>query len=264
MNQLKYGVLLLLMMVAVSSCSPKTAEEAKSNPDAADAAPTAAAEAPAAAANSAPAKSPESAAPSRASAPAKAAPDEAKPAPRPAPEPPRTVEVPSGTELEVVLLDALNSGKNQAGDQFLTSLAAPVVVRGVTVIEKGTKIQGRVVDAEGSGRVKGRASMRLVLTGVVQGDKVVSIVTNTFFTEAEGTKGRDAGIIGGGAGIGAAIGAIAGGKKGAATGAIIGGAAGTGTVLATKGKEVEFEPEARLKFTLEKPVQMLPAAKRNT
>jgi len=31
-----------------------------------------------------------------------------------------------------------------------------------------------------------------------------------------------------------------------------GGAAGTGTVLVTKGKEVEFEPETKLKFTLDK------------
>ena len=35
------------------------------------------------------------------------------------------------------------------------------------------------------------------------------------------------------------------------TGAIIGGAAGTGTVLATKGKEVEFDSESKLKFTLD-------------
>ena len=69
-------------------------------------------------------------------------------------------------------------------------------------------------------------------------------------------KGRDAGVIAGGGGVGAAIGAITGGKKGAATGAIIGGAAGTAAVLATKGKEVEFDSETKLTFTLDKPVQL--------
>jgi hypothetical protein len=154
--------------------------------------------------------------------------------------------------MSVILIDALNSGKNQAGDQFRASLAAPIVVNGRTILEKGTKVQGRVVDAEGSGRVKGVANMRLVLTAVVDGAKTYPIVTRTFVAEAEATKGRDAGIIGGAAGVGAAIGAIAGGKKGAGTGAIIGGAAGTGTVLATKGNEVDFGSETKLTFTLDK------------
>jgi hypothetical protein len=45
-------------------------------------------------------------------------------------------------------------------------------------------------------------------------------------------------------------------KKGAGVGAIVGGAAGTGTVLATKGKEVEFGSESRVKFTLEKDAEL--------
>ena len=74
--------------------------------------------------------------------------------------------------------------------------------------------------------------------------------------EAESTKGRDAAVIGGAAGVGAAIGAIAGGKKGAATGAAVGGGAGTGTVLATKGKEVDLPAESKLDFTLNKDVTL--------
>ena len=64
------------------------------------------------------------------------------------------------------------------------------------------------------------------------------------------------------AAIGTVIGAIAGGKKGAAEGAAIGGGAGTGTVLATKGKEVELGPEAKLKFTVEKSFEV-PAPTKN-
>ena len=36
----------------------------------------------------------------------------------------------------------------------------------------------------------------------------------------------------------------------------MGGAAGTGEVLATKGKEVEFDSESKLKFTLEKAAEL--------
>jgi hypothetical protein len=174
------------------------------------------------------------------------------PAPAPAPAPPRVVTVPAGTTLSVILSTPLSSAKNQAGDSFTGNLAEPVVVNGKTVLAKGTKVEGKVVAAEGSGRVSGKATMSLALTSATVGGKTISLDTSNLSAEAESTKGRDAAIIGGGAGVGAAIGAITGGKKGAAIGAAVGGGAGTGTVLATKGKEVEFAAETRLDFTLAK------------
>ena len=165
---------------------------------------------------------------------------------------PATFEIPPGTEVNVLLIDSISTGKNKAGDSFTASLAEPLIVNGETVMAKGTKVQGRVVDAEGAGRIKGKANIRLILTSIIGGGQTYPIVTKPLVAEAESTTGRDAGIIGGAAGIGAAIGALAGGKKGAGDGALIGGAAGTGAVLATKGKEVEFGSETKLKFTLEK------------
>ena len=164
--------------------------------------------------------------------------------------------IPADTEVSVLLIDSISTRKNKAGDKFMASLADPITVNGEQVVSRGTKVQGRVVDAEDSGRVKGTASIRMVLTDILDGNKSYPIVTSPFVAEAESSTGRDAGIIGGAAGVGAAIGAIAGGGKGAAKGAAIGGAAGTGTVLATKGKEVEFDSETRLKFKLEKAAEL--------
>jgi hypothetical protein len=104
--------------------------------------------------------------------------------------------------------------------------------------------------------VNGLASIHLALTDIMQGDRIVPITTNTLGATADSSKTRDGGIIAGGAGIGAAIGAIAGGKKGAAIGAVTGGGAGTGVVLATKGKAIHYGPETRLNFTLANLVQM--------
>ncbi len=104
--------------------------------------------------------------------------------------------------------------------------------------------------------MKGLASIRLVLTDIMQGNKMVPITTDTFAATADSTQSRDAEIIAGSAGVGAVIGAIAGGKKGAAVGAIAGGGAGTGVVLGTKGKEIHYGPETRLNFTLANSVQM--------
>ena len=63
-------------------------------------------------------------------------------------------------------------------------------------------------------------------------------------------------IVGGSAGAGAAIGAVAGGKKGAGIGAIAGGGGGTGVVLATKGNEIHFGPETQLNFILANSVKL--------
>jgi hypothetical protein len=177
----------------------------------------------------------------------------AAPAPKPAA---KTVTIPAGTSLTVVLSTALNSGKNKAGDTFSGNLAEPVVVNGKTVMEAGSKVEGKVVAAEGSGRVSGKANMSLALTSATVKGKEVAISTKTHAAEAEGSKKRDAGIIAGGAGVGAAIGAIAGGGKGAAIGAAVGGAGGTGAVLATKGKEVEYDAESKLEFNLDEDVRV--------
>jgi hypothetical protein len=166
------------------------------------------------------------------------------------------IVVPAGTRLRVALTDAVSSDKSRAGDSFAGVLAEPVVIDGETVFEKGTRVRGLVVDAKGSGRVKGRASIRLTLTEIVQAGNSLNISTKPYSAVAESTTKRDAGIIGGGAGLGAAIGALAGGGKGALIGAGIGAGAGTGTVLATKGKEIHYSPETRIAFTLDHSVEI--------
>ena len=72
--------------------------------------------------------------------------------------------------------------------------------------------------------------------------------------DAEKSTKQDAAKVGGGAALGAIIGAIAGGGKGAAIScAVVGGAAGTGTVLATRGKDVELKSEEAITFRPRQP-----------
>lgn len=164
--------------------------------------------------------------------------------------------IPSGTILKVALLQAIDSDTSTAGDNFSANLSEAVMNDGVTLLQKGTEVRGRVVEVEKSGRIKGRASIALSLTDIVQGERMIPITTETFAATADSTQGRDTGVIAGGAGVGAVIGAIAGGKKGAAIGAATGGGAGTGIVLATKGKGIHYGPETRLNFTLANPVRL--------
>jgi hypothetical protein len=161
-----------------------------------------------------------------------------------------TVEVPEATVLTVVLLDPLTSETNRAGDSFTATLAEPIVVNSRVLAEKGDKVTGEVKNAEEPGRVKGRARLELVLKELTVGGQKYKLSTEPFTAVAGDTKDRDAGIIAGGAGVGAIVGAVTGGKKGAAVGAIIGGGTGTTAVLVTKGKQAELEPETRINFVL--------------
>jgi hypothetical protein len=169
---------------------------------------------------------------------------------------PRRVTVPSGTYLRIVLKDGVSTEKSSPGDQFNATLTEGVMVNGHTIFLKGSTVHGRVVDVQEPGRVKGLATLKLVLTSVELNGKAVPIETQTYIGIARNTKKRDAAVIGGAAGVGAAIGAIAGGGKGAAEGAAIGGGAGAGTVLVTKGEQLHYPPETRLRFTLSSPVEV--------
>ncbi len=127
---------------------------------------------------------------------------------------------------------------------------------GAEALPKGTPVVGKITDSDPGGRVKGRATMTVELTGIRVGSRVVPISTDSFVQEAPATKKKDAAKVGIGAGLGAAIGAIAGGGKGAAIGAAAGGGAGTATVLATRGDPAEIPSETVLTFKLVRPVSI--------
>ena len=61
-------------------------------------------------------------------------------------------------------------------------------------------------------------------------------------------------VVGASAGIGAAIGAIAGGGKGAAIGAGVGGGGATAVQVLTKGEKLNIPSETKLEFTLRSPL----------
>jgi hypothetical protein len=114
-----------------------------------------------------------------------------------------------------------------------------VVVSGRTALPKGTEISGTVTDVKQSGRVKGKASIAFRFERLLFDGENHRVQTARVTLEAQQKKSDDVKKGGIGAGLGAVVGGIAGGGKGAAIGAVAG---GTGTVLATKGREVEIAP----------------------
>jgi hypothetical protein len=178
-------------------------------------------------------------------------------APPPAPTP-RKVTIPAGTLITVRLNETLSSEKNHPGDTFTATLDQPLIVEGLVLAERGARVQGKVLEVQQSGRVRGLASLKIHLVKLHTADgQDITISTEPFGKTAEASTGSDAKKIGVGAAIGAAIGAIAGGGRGAAIGAGVGGAAGTGTVLATRGKPAVLPSETRLTFRLQEPVTVV-------
>ena len=166
------------------------------------------------------------------------------------------MDVPSGTELSLILETAVSSETSKPDEPVRARVARPVVLHGMTAIPEGAPVTGSVVAAERSGRVKGRANVAIRFNRVVVANTPYTINTSRIVREAEATKGSDAKKIGIGAGVGAAIGAIAGGGDGAAIGAGVGGAAGTGAVLATRGKEVSIPAGTTLRTTIQETVRI--------
>jgi hypothetical protein len=135
------------------------------------------------------------------------------------------------------------------GDTFLATLTQPLVVDGWVIAERGSRLEGRVVDTEQAGRVKGVAHLRISIVRLATSDgQYIRIRTEPFVKDGPTSTGTDAAKIGAGAAIGAIVGAIAGGAKGAAIGAGAGGAAGAGDVLLTRGKPAEIKVETRVSF----------------
>jgi hypothetical protein len=164
------------------------------------------------------------------------------------------ITVPAGTAIHVTLETSLNSAQNRSGDEFEATVSAPVVVSGKTVIPKGARARGAVVDAKESGRLKGVAHLTLALRSVEVGGKAYELRTSSITQTGSNHNKRNVIAIGGGAGLGALIGGIAGGGKGAAIGAGVGAGAGTAGAAVTGKKDITIPVETPLNFQLKDPV----------
>jgi hypothetical protein len=192
------------------------------------------------------------AAPAQAGAPA----GQVAAAPAPPPPPPAVITLPSGTAIRVRLDTDLGSKISQPGDSFSATVADEVRKNGDVVIPKGARAEGTVVDAKPLGRFKGGALLSVKLERVHTRWGSYPVATSSISRAEQGKGKRSAGFIGGGAGLGALIGGIAGGGKGAAIGALAGGGAGTAGTAFTGNKQIVLPAESLLTFTLDHSVHI--------
>jgi len=163
------------------------------------------------------------------------------------------VEVPSGTEMDVRLTNALNSGTVKVEDRFEGTTLVDVNINGRVVIPAGSVMRGVVSSVEPATRTNRTAKMTVSFDQVTVNGRMYPIRgTVTQAIQGEGIKG-ETGRIATGAGAGAILGGILGGVKGAVLGAVIGGG---GITAATEGKEIDLPQGTVLRVRLDSPVSI--------
>jgi hypothetical protein len=164
--------------------------------------------------------------------------------------------IPNDTRITVRMIDTVDSEKARLGETFRASLDEPIVVGGREVIPRGADVLTKLVTDQKSGKIEGRTILTLAIQTITVDGRPVDVTTSDVQTESSARGKKSAGVIGGGAALGAIIGGIVGGGKGAAIGAGSGAAVGAGTEVLTGGQKVKIPSETRLTFRLQNPVQL--------
>ena len=180
-------------------------------------------------------------------------------APQPQPQAPprpvaRTVTIPAGTVIPIRVSETLDSAHTQTNDAFHGSLAGDLIVDGMIAVPEGSPIMGRVIDAKDATHFTGSSLLSIELTQLGSHGREIPVVTDAYSKEGSGRGKNTAEKVGGGAAIGAIIGALAGGGKGAAIGAAAGGGVGAGANGVTRGQQVQIESESLVNFRLQSPI----------
>jgi hypothetical protein len=157
--------------------------------------------------------------------------------------------IPAGTRIVVQNDTALSSATARTGRYWTGALVNDLSVRGRVVARAGSKVRGRVADAESSGRLSKPGILALELTSV----NGIPVQTDMYAVDGAGHTKSNVTKIGGAAAVGALLGGIFGGGKGAAIGAGAGAGAGTVGAAATGKKEATIPAESTLTFQVIRP-----------
>jgi hypothetical protein len=172
----------------------------------------------------------------------------------------KTYEVPVGSTVSVRTEETIDSGKAVEGQTFAGEVTDDVRdADGAVVIPRGANAQIVIKSASKGGRFRGASDLVVDLKEVAIEGQEYQISTSEVSQQGKsgiGANKRTAIYTGGGAALGAIIGAIAGGGKGAAIGAGAGGGGGALTQILTKGGSIRIPVETVLTFQLEEPIHV--------
>jgi hypothetical protein len=167
------------------------------------------------------------------------------------------VTIPASTPIVLSIVQPVSSQTAQIGDEVVAELSESIVVGGAVVASAGTRVTGRVSEAQALRKVGGKAILALAFDRLETGDGGAEIVA-AFRREGKSETGKDAATIAAGAAIGTILGNQAkSNDRGKVIGAVVGAAAGTAVAAKTPGETIDLVAGARLELTLRTDVEVV-------
>jgi len=164
---------------------------------------------------------------------------------------PVSVNVPAGTRLQIRIDQHISVKDTPAGSRFTGEIVEPVMDENNRVaINKGSAVEGEVVESHRRGHFKGASILELRLTAVNINGQSYPLDTHDLTRTKKGKGKRSAAMIGGGAGAGMLIGGIASGGVGLLIGGLAGGGAGTAAAGLTGNRDINIPAESIVTFRL--------------
>ena len=173
----------------------------------------------------------------------------------------KTFVVPVGTEVPVRTEETIDSGTAVEGQTFAAEIDSDVRdANKDVVIPRGANAQIVIKSASQGGKIRGASDLVIDLQSVSIGGQQYALSTADLAQTGKdgvGENKRTAKYVGGGAAVGAIIGAIAGHGKGAAIGAGSGAVAGGAAQVLTKGGSISIPAESLLTFKLDQALKVV-------
>jgi hypothetical protein len=172
-----------------------------------------------------------------------------------------TVVIPEGTDIVIRTDDSIRSGQDSSGQLYPATIEQDVYgTSGSVAIAAGTRAKLVVSNVRSGGAVHSPELVLDLYSVDVHGEEYR--VDSSSVTESNrsglGVNRRTAEYTGGGAGVGALLGAVFGGGKGAGIGALAGAGGGALTQLFTRGKQINVPAETAMTFRLDRTLVLHP------
>jgi hypothetical protein len=185
------------------------------------------------------------------------------------------LSIPEGTVIELRMDTSLSSETSKVNDPFKATVFKAVSLDGKIAVPESSIVSGRVTTVQAAERssqsgvigvefnqlsIRGTAYPILGTLTSLDADERKQIIDEESRVTGRSSTPRNILFIGGGAGAGAAVGAIAGGTKGAGIGALTGGGLGALGVLLSRGSEAQVPVGSEVAMQLVRAVKVNSAA----
>jgi hypothetical protein len=163
-------------------------------------------------------------------------------------------EILAGTIFLVQIESEISSVNSAINDTFTTILIDPIIVNGIVILPSKTMIQGRITKVEKSARGGTSGILEVAFDKIKFLDgssrelkgELIDVSGKAKLLRGKSSTLGNVALVGGGIGIGTAIGVAAGGSNKSIIGGLLGAGIGISSVFLKKGDEATLKAKSKL------------------